>query len=612
MSLPLKFNTMTIDERKSKTDSMSPQINLTTPKRIPYAISDYRRLRRENAYYVDKTHYIPLIEAAPFYLFCIRPRRFGKSLWLSVLLHYYDINQADNFDFLFDQTYIGQQPSAERNIYLVLFFNFAVVNPDLDKVEKSFEATGRNEIDSFLRDYKRFFSEDEIQYIQHGENVADKLQRIFYYAREKDLKIYLLIDEYDNFANTILSTYGQGSYHDLTHGAGFFRHFFNLLKGVTGGRMAGLSRLFMTGVSPMTMDDVTSGFNIGTNISLDSQFNEMIGFTEEEVLALLHHYHQSAWLRLPISSTLNLMKIWYNNYYFGEDVEIPMFNSDMVLYFLNAAQNRSKLPRYLIDQNIRIDYTKLRHLMAIDNRLNGNFSQLKKIVEEGETISLINPSFPLEELLDRQNFISLLYYFGLLSIGGTVEGKFLLQIPNRTVKDLMYGYFRSGFDDVDVFKLDIWKLSRLLDDMAYRGDWKPFFDYLSTEIQQQASVRDHLNGEKVIQGFLIAYLNVTHNFLTWSEREMGGGFVDLYLEPFLDHYPDMKYGYLIKLEYISNTQFNKKDFDQSLAKEKAEAEQQLRQYADDPRIQKVAKQVPLKKLALIYKGWELVYMAEVV
>lgn len=195
-------------------------------------------------------------------------------------------------------------------------------------------------------------------------------------------------------------------------------------------------------------------------------------------------------------------------------------------------------------------------------------------------------------------------------MAGTVDGKPLLRIPNRTVKELMYGYIRSGFADVNVFKLDLWRLSGLLDDMAYRGQWQPFFAYLQEQIQQQASVRDHLNGEKVLQGFLIAYLNVTNNFLTWSEREMGGGFVDLYLEPFLPRYPEIKYGYLIELEYISTTQFNKKEFDQSLTKEKMEAEGQLQQYAQDSRIAKIATQVTLKKLVLVYKGWELIYAAE--
>jgi hypothetical protein len=586
-------------------------------------VTDYGRLRREKCYYVDKTHYIPRIEAAPFYLFCIRPRRFGKSLWLSVLQHYYDVNQADNFDFLFGETYIGQQPTPERNSYLILFFNFALVNPAIDEVEASFETTGAKEINSFLRRYQSFFSEERLQDIQAGKNIADKLQRIFYHAAEQQLKIYLLIDEYDNFTNTILTTDGQQAYHALTHGSGFFRYFFNMLKGAAGGQIAGLTRLFITGVSPVTMDDVTSGFNIGTNISIDGRYNELIGFTEAEVLTMLQEYAATGWLRLPIPATMTLLQEWYNNYYFGEEAETAMFNSDMVLYFLNAAEERTKLPLQLIDQNIRIDYNKLRHLMAVDQRLNGNFSLLKAIIAEGETTSPINPSFPLERLLNRENFISLLYYFGLLSIAGAENEETRLQIPNRTVKDLMYGYIRDAFADVDVFKLDIWLLNNLLRDMAYRGEWRPFFDYLNEQIRQQASVRDHLHGEKVIQGFLIAYLNVTHNFLTWSEREMGGGpstslrasFVDLYLEPFLVRYPGIKYGYLIELEYISETQFNKKDFDQSLAKEKAEAAPrwlpQLRQYAGDARIAQVAQQVTLKKLTLIYKGWELVYAAEV-
>lgn len=589
------------------------------PKRIPYGVADYGRLRRENAYYVDKTHYIPRIEAAPFYLFCIRPRRFGKSLWLSVLQHYYDVNQTDNFAFLFGETYIGQNPTPDRNSYLILFFNFALVNPALSKVEASFESTGSNEIDSFLRRYERFFSAESVQYIQAGANVADKLQRIFYHAAEQQLKIYLLIDEYDNFTNTILTTDGQGAYHNLTHGSGFFRYFFNLLKGATGGQIAGLTRLFITGVSPVTMDDVMSGFNIGTNISIDSQFNEMIGFTEAEVQTLLNAYQSYGRLPLGVEASLQLMQIWYNNYRFGQRATTSMYNSDMVLYFLLRTEADNGAPLRLIDENIRIDYTKLRHLMAIDQRLdrgapaqlNGNFSLLRTIIEEGETVSPIHASFPLEQLLHRENFISLLYYFGLLSMAGAADEEPLLRIPNRTVKDLMYGYIRSALEDVDVFKLDIWRLTGLLRDMAYRGDWRPFFDYLNEQIQQQASVRDHLHGEKVIQGFLIAYLNVTHNFLTWSEREMGGCFVDLYMEPFLARYPGVKYGYLIELEYISESQFNKQGFDQSLAREKAEAEGQLRQYAQDARIAQVAQQVTMKKLVLIYKGWELVYAAEV-
>ncbi len=575
-------------------------------KRIPYAISDYHRLRTDNAYYVDKTHFIPLIEAAPYYLFCIRPRRFGKSLWLSLLQHYYDVNHKDEFDFLFGDTYIGQHPTPERNSYLVMVLSFALVNPDVRYVQASFEDNCQAEIESFLRRYRRFFDEAACQDILAQANTEARLRRIFYYVEETGLKLYLLIDEYDNFANTILTTEGQEAYHQLTHGGGFMRHFFNFLKGGTGVQMSGLSRLYITGVSPITMDDVTSGFNIGTNISLDARFNEMIGFTETEVKAMLTYYHEVGRLKLDVEACFALMQMWYNNYRFSKEVETYLFNSDMTLYFLEQAQDRTTLPQNLIDQNIRIDYEKLRHLLTVDKQLNGNFSQLREIIETGETVSDINVSFPLDQLLNRENFISLLLYFGLLTFAGEHEGEPLLRIPNRTVKDLMYSYLRDGFRDVDAFRLDLRHFGRLLRGLAYRGEWQAVFDFLAAEIQQQTSIRDYLKGEKVIQGFLLAYLNVSHFFLTWSEREMGNGFVDLYLEPFLARYTDMKYGYLIELKYITRGEFSQDKLQEKIEK----AEHQLQQYANDVRIQAVAQQVTLKKLIVIFNGWELVYREE--
>ena len=225
--------------------------------------------------------------------------------------------------------------------------------------------------------------------------------------------------------------------------------------------------------------------------------------------------------------------------------------------------------------------------------------------------SPINPSFPLEALLNRENFISLLHYFGLLSFTGNSGGDIpRLQIPNRTVKDLMYGYMRSSLEAAEMLKLDVQKLSKLLSDMAVRGEWLPFFDYLSQAIEEQASIRDHLNAEKVYHGFLLAYLNITHHFLTWSEREMGGGFVDIYLEPFVARFPMIKYGYLIELKYISKKEYDSKDGKKEYDKKITDAETQLRQYADDPRISEVAAQVTLKKLAIVYKGWELAYAEE--
>ncbi|MEZ4867600.1 MAG: AAA family ATPase [Caldilineaceae bacterium] len=577
-------------------------------KRIPYAIADYRRLREENGYYVDKTRFIPLIEAAPFYLFFIRPRRFGKTLWLTLLDYYYDINEKENFGTLFGDTYIGQHPTSNRNSYLTLTFNFAAIDPDPQMLRASFEDYGVAVTSNFLRRYAQFFTPAEQDEINKLTVTEHRLRRIFSYVAEKRLNLYLLIDEYDNFANTVLTTAGEQSYRELTHGSGFFRHFFTMLKSATTGRMGGLSRLFITGVSPIVMDDVTSGFNIGTNISLDGRFNELMGFTAAEVRRLLADYHVPDLLKLSMDETLALMQEWYNHYRFGATAEPTIFNSDMVLYFVNSVRNEQKVPAQLLDQNIRIDYGKLRHLMSVSKRLNGNFNLLRSVLENGETVSTVVPSFPLERLLQRENFISLLVYFGLLTFAGEQEGASLLKIPNRTVRDLLYSFIRDGFADVDIFRLDLWRLGRLLQGMAYRGEWQEFFDYLAAEIKAQTSVRDYLNAEKVIQGFLLAYVNVSHLFLTWSEREMGSGFVDLYLEPFLARYPDMQFGYLIELKYIARS-----DYNDAKRKEKiAEAETQFKKYAHDARIQQMASQVNLKYLILVYNGWELVYREEAI
>ena len=243
----------------------------------------------------------------------------------------------------------------------------------------------------------------------------------------------------------------------------------------------------------------------------------------------------------------------------------------------------------------------------MDRHLNGNFSQLRTIIENNEIASPIVTSFPLVRLAESENFVSQLLFFGLLTFAGERNSLPLLRIPNRTIKDLLYSYLREGFRDVDVFRMDMNKVILLLNDMAYQGEWQGFFDYVTAAVREQASVRDFLAAEKMIHGFLLAYLNVSHYFLTWSEKEMGGGFVDFYLEPFLARYRDMQFGYLIELKYIARNAFDATKLTEKIA----EAEAQLARYAGDTRIQEVAKQVTLKQLVLVYSGWELVYRAEV-
>ena len=413
--------------------------------------------------------------------------------------------------------------------------------------------------------------------------------------------MYLFIDEYDNFANTLLVTEGQRKYQELTHGGGFFRHFFALFKGGAGQTGGGLSRLFITGVSPVTMDDVTSGFNIGLNISLDAEFNALLGFTEAELETLFTAFDQN------YGAHRELMRPWYNHYRFAFEATEEITNSDMALYYLHALHRSGRPPRELIDHNVRIDYGKLRHLVQLDRRLNGNFSRLRQLIERGETQGRIATSFPVERLLDEPNFLSLLYFLGLLTHSGEEErGLPHLRIPNQTIQQLMYGYLREAYRDVEIFSPSTWELADRLSRMAYDGAWEGFFDFLAEAVKTQASVRDYLQGEKMIQGFLLAYLNLVPYFIVHSEREIGGGFADILLTPFLARYPDMGHAYLIELKYLSR----EKDGDTARQELIAQAEAQLLRYGADERVQRALGSARLHRLVLLYSGWELVYRDE--
>ena len=578
-----------------------PTSTAPVPLRIPYGVADFVKLRRGHEYYVDKTHYLPLLEQAGRFLFLIRPRRFGKSLLQSVMECYYDRQWAKVFDELFADTWIAAHPTAERGQYLTLRFDFSMVATSRpDKVADSFDAHLRLRIDDLLVRHADVLPAPDADAIRREPDSTQRLQHLFGALARRQLSLYLFIDEYDHFANNILARHGQPLYRELTHGGGFFRDFFALLKGATSQSGGGLARLFITGVSPLTMDDVTSGFNIGTNISLDPRFNGLLGFNHAEMETLFAAFGHD------LAAHHAVIDDWYNHYHFHERRLEPIVNSDMALYYLQALVGVGAPPRDLIDHNVRIDYGKLRHLIQIDRRLNGNFSHLRQIIERGEQASPVQISFPAEGLTRPENFISLLYYLGLLTFAGEHEGQPLLRIPNRTVRQLMYGYLREAYADAGVFAPGALEVADRLRALAWRGEWEPFFAYLAEQIGQQASVRDYLQGEKMIQGFLLAWLNLTPYFRVWSEQEQGGGFVDLYLAPFYFRYPDMRHAYLIELKYLKRGE----DHPTRRATLLEEGRAQLRRYRDDARVREHLGPAYLHPLVLLYSGWELVHCEE--
>ena len=582
-------------------------------KKIPYGISDYARIIKENYYYVDKTRFIETVESSAPFLFLIRPRRFGKSLWLNTLKAYYDVNEAPNFDVLFGETYIGQHPTEEKNKYLILNFNFSGVNPELAKLESSFEEHCSKSFDNFNASYRSILGEDYIAGYPKDDFAESKIEYITDSCKRKNLSIYLFIDEYDNFTNTILSQHGELKYADITHGNGFFRLFFNKIKLATTDNNASLKKIFITGVSPVTLDDVTSGFNIAKNITTDAQFNSIIGFTEEEVIIMLNHYKEAGLINEPIDNLLAVMLEWYNNYCFaGDSIDHKMYNSDMTLYFVDNYLSQGVIPKVLVDNNIKIDYSKLRHLIILDKKVNGNFSTIQRIAEEGEIRASIVTSFPAEKLIAKENFVSLLYYFGILTIDRVERGSTILKVPNLAIRTVLFSYLVEGFSEAKIFNIDSMTLTDMGEKMAYDGDWKPFFNFFSEQIFKQTSVRDFMDGEKTVQMFHLVYLNLLNYFTIHSEAEMGKGFADLWLTPNFIAHPEMQHCYLVELKYVPRTQEAEAKNPESALVQKinSEAEAQLHRYATDPRILASVGKTTLHLLRVIYCGWEMVSCEE--
>ncbi len=581
---------------------------MTAPwPRIPYGEASFRRIRVNGWLYVDKTRFLRPLEDER-YVFFIRPRRFGKSCWLSLLECYYGRHWAHEFEDLFGGTDVGRAPTAERGRYVVVRFNFSAFNDKLETLEERFEGYCFTELRYALERHPDLFPEPALRRIFAPPAIDGKLTELFKYAAEHGVPLYVLIDEYDNFANTVLAHRGREACESFTHGGGFYRNFFAALK-AGAGEAGGLERLFITGVSPITMDDVTSGFNIGENVTLEPELNDVLGFTEPEVRELLKLYRDRGAFDQDVDTALGVMREWYNGYRFSEDSAGDLYNTDMVLYFLKRSIPNKRMPRRLIDANVRIDYAKLRHLLLVNQRasaearrLNGNFDLLRHVIAEGEAEADLSLSFPLEDLDEPENFLSLLYYFGLLSIRGTAGGAVRLGVPNQTVWRLMYGYLRRAYRDVGVFSVSHHHFSQLARRMAYRGEWRPAVEHVARAMAEQTGVRDYIDGEKVVQAFLAAHFSVVDHFLIRTERELNKGYADLHLEPFVAQYPDIGYGYVLEVKYLKRSE----QVDESVVAETLRgARSQVAGYLADEGLRRRAPSVRHIGLAVVFHGWEL-------
>jgi hypothetical protein len=303
------------------------------------------------------------------------------------------------------------------------------------------------------------------------------------------------------------------------------------------------------------------------------------------------------------------MREWYDNYQFAEFAERRVFNTDMILYFMKETYNKPRIPRDLIDENVRVDYGKLKHLVTVESRLNGSFSELEMLLANGYTTAALKKSFPCEQLAVRDNFISLLFYFGLITIDGPLRGETKFIIPNKVIEQLLNDFICRGYMDACKVNIDMLALSRLIGHMAYDGEWERCIDFIGETIKTSMAMRDLIEGERVVQALFIALFHVGRPFIIDSEREAGGGFIDITLAPFLAVFGDMTHAYLIEMKYLKASA----PYDESIRDQiVADASAQVDRYAADPNRRREWQLPPhgdiiLTKLVVIFKGQELVH-----
>ena len=565
-----------------------------TIKGIPYGVARFDEVRNENFYYVDKTMYLPLLENTSKYLFLIRPRRFGKSMFVSMMQEYYDIAKADRFDTLFDGLWIKEHPTPLKNAFQVIYFDFSLAGAGMERLEYTFNDYCCKVLDRFIERYRSYYDEKFFDEVQSTTDAANKLRSINAKAHELGYPLYLIIDEYDNFTNVILSEGGKEVFRNLTHASGFYREYFKIFKAM-------FSRVFLIGVSPVTLDDLSSGYNIDWNISQDPQFNYMLGFSESDVREMFLYYKSAGKLRpdADIEAMLAEMKPWYNNYCFAEECmdDERLYNCDMVLYYLRYQVSRGCPPKEMVDKNIRTDYKKLKMLADIDkgNQRENRMSVIEEIAATGSIVINLKTSFPAEYVTDDNNFRSLLYYYGLLTMKRSLGRRIEMEIPNNCVKEQYWSFMRDYFNRS--IHIDIIALQDEMDRMSFDGDWKPLIQRIATAYNENSSIRDSILGEHNLQGFFKAYLALNSLYLVEPEIELNYGFGDFLMLPDKERYPDIAHSYILELKYLKPTAT-----DAEVEAKSKEADGQLLKYSKDKIVKRLCSGTQLHLLKTVFRG----------
>ena len=579
-------------------------------KRLPYGINDFEAVIEQNQYYVDKTMFLPLLENQPSNIIFIRPRRFGKSIFLSMLHAYYDCSKKEKFQTLFGDLWVGKHPTPLQGRYQVLHLDFSYVGGSIDKLEENFDMYLRVKLDGFMRIYQEFYLTDFKEKFFKTDSATEKLALLQDETATKGIPLYLIIDEYDNFTNTVFNEQGENVYWAITHADGFYRDVFKKFKGM-------FERIFITGVSPVTLDDVTSGFNIGWHISTKPEFNQMLGFSLEEVRKMFAYYKEVG--GIPATSDIEVMidemKPWYDNYCFSKkalETQSKVFNCDMVIYYLRNYMDYGQAPDLMIDPNTRTDYNKMKKLLLLDKLDGDRKGVIRTIAETGQIVTTLEETFPASRLTNPQTFTSLLFYYGMLTIKDTFGDMQILGIPNNNVRKQYYGYLLEQYQEEKFVDLNQMKI--LFTYMALEGKWRDALEAMAKAYEDVSSVRDGIESERNLQGFFMAYLNLNNYYYTAPELELNHGYCDFFLLPNLTHYAT-KHSYILELKVLPKKDYEAKPEDGKLSKAEVqwqEAEKQIKRYAMAPRVEALRQGTTLHKIIMQFVAGKLVRMEEVV
>ena len=557
-------------------------------KRIPYGIGDFELIRSKNLYYVDKTRMIKDLELHQ-YPFFIRPRRFGKSLLISTLQHYYNISEKDKYDELFKGLWIHEHPTEERNSYLILRLDFSGIETSYGKgiLYESFTGKVRIDARSFLKRYASFLSGNILDSIDNEKNPVMIIKTISNLVLDTGRKIYLLIDEYDNFANDLIGAHQDDVYYEVLSRTGFVRTFYEAIK--EGAQTGAISRIFMTGVSPIMLDDMTSGFNIASNITLDREFSEVLGFTQTEVEEIMNYY--SSLPQEEKNKALEDMKTYYDGYKFHKDSKERLYNPDMVLYFMRYFE-KGQYPDKMTDMNVKTDYGKIQRLIRED-RNTAESSKIETILEKDEIVTKLVEMFPLEMITNRESFISLMFYMGFLTIKEPFMAIVKLKVPNLVIREIFWEYMYHKVNRVLGDTIDIASIANVTQTLAETGKPKEFVEYAYGKVMKYVSNRDLIHfEEKHIKILLLSFLSMNQVYIPYSELEMSGGYSDIVLVP--DSRYGVKNSQIWELKYIKE-----KENPESKIKE---AKEQIQRYEKDEKFLRLSQGTQIfRYILLAYK-----------